>query len=140
VARGYFSESLVHDAHVLLADLLEREGARLDGVYYCPHHPTAGNLHYTRECDCRKPATGLLDRASRDLMIDMSGSFMVGDKWSDVELGHRAGARSILVLSGFAHDDPGNKRPSHVEDPDFTARDLAEAAAWIIGQGDAGRK
>jgi D-glycero-D-manno-heptose 1,7-bisphosphate phosphatase len=59
---------------------------------------------------------------------------MVGDKWSDVELGHRAGARSILVRSGFSPDDPGNKRPLHVLDPDFTAHDLGEAADWIIAQ------
>lgn len=135
VARGYFPESLVHEAHDLLRSLLQKDGARIDGIYYCPHHPTAGSSKHTVACDCRKPATGLLDRAARDLDIDMTRSFMVGDKWSDVELGHRAGTRSILVRSGFAHDDPGNKRPSHVEDPDFTAHDLAEAADWIIGQG-----
>ncbi len=134
VARGYFPESLVEAAHDLLMTLLRAEGAVIDGIYYCPHHPTAGSSKYTVVCDCRKPATGLLDRATRDLDIDLASSFMVGDKWIDVELGHRAGARSILVRSGFAHDDPGNKRPPHVEDPDFTAHDLAEAAAWIIGQ------
>jgi D-glycero-D-manno-heptose 1,7-bisphosphate phosphatase len=135
VARGYFPESLVHEAHDMLRAMLQKDGARIDGIYYCPHHPTAGSSKHTVVCDCRKPATGLLDRAARDLDIDMKRSFMVGDKWSDVELGHRAGARSILVRSGFAHDDPGNKRPAHVEDPDFTAHDLAEAADWIIGQG-----
>ncbi len=136
VARGYFPESLVHDAHALLAEMLRKEGARLDGVYYCPHHPTAGNSHYTTECDCRKPFTGLLDRAARDLHIDLSRSFMVGDKWSDVELGHRAGARSVLVSTGFAADDEGNVRPAHVEDPDLVAHDLAEAVDWILRQGD----
>jgi len=134
VARGYFPESLVHEAHDLLTRSLRSEGALIDGIYYCPHHPTAGDSKYTFVCDCRKPATGLLDRAARDLDIDLKRSFMVGDKWSDVELGHRAGARSILVRSGFAPDDPGNKRPSHVEDPDFKAHDLAEAADWIIAQ------
>ncbi len=133
VARGYFPESLVHDAHELLADMLRKEGARLDGIYYCPHHPTAGDSHYTTECDCRKPATGLLNRAARDLEIDLARSFMVGDKWSDVELGHRAGARAILVSTGFAADDPGNVRPVHVEEPDLIAHDLAEAVDWILG-------
>jgi phosphoglycolate phosphatase-like HAD superfamily hydrolase len=64
---------------------------------------------------------------------------MVGDKWIDVELGHRAGAVSILVRSGFAADDPGNARPKHVADPDFTAHDLAEAADWIIAHSKADR-
>jgi D-glycero-D-manno-heptose 1,7-bisphosphate phosphatase len=134
VARGYFPESLVTEAHDLLTRMLKADGAELDGIYYCPHHPTAGNSSYTVPCDCRKPATGLLDRAAKDLDIDLKGSFMVGDKWSDVELSHRAGTRSILVRTGFAHDDPGNQRPPHVKDPNFTAHDLAEAAQWIIAQ------
>jgi len=139
VARGYFPESLVDAAHDLLAGMLKQEGAFFDGVYYCPHHPTAGNSKHTVVCDCRKPATGLIDRAAKDLDVDLARSFMVGDKWSDVELGHRAGTRSILVRSGFAPDDPGNRRPSHVDDPDFTAHDLAEAVDWIIGQEAADR-
>lgn len=134
VARGYFPESLVHEAHERLTLMLRQEGARLDGIYYCPHHPKAGNSPYTKACDCRKPATGLLDRASRDLHIDLALSYMVGDKWSDVELARQAGAKAVLVQTGFASDDPGNVRPGHVDDPDFTARDLAEAADWILGQ------
>ena len=135
VARGYFPESQVDEAHDLLAGMLKHAGAFFDGIYYCPHHPTAGNSKHTMLCDCRKPSTGLIDRATKDLHVDLARSFMVGDKWSDVELGQRSGIRSILVRSGFAHDDPGNKRPSHVNDPDFTAQDLAEAVDWIIGQG-----
>jgi len=136
VARGYFPESLVDDAHILLRRMLMEDGALLDGIYYCPHHPTAGNAQYTIVCDCRKPETGLLDRAAKDLAIDLTQSFMVGDKWSDVELGHRAGMSSILVRTGFSPDDPGNKRPADVDDPDLTAHDLAEAVQWIIGQKD----
>lgn len=135
VARGYFPESMVHDVHARLAQMLGREGAKLDAVYYCPHHPTAGNAPYRTECDCRKPATGLLKRAAREHHIDLERSFMVGDKWSDVELGHRAGARSILVSTGFAADDPGNVRPAHVEEPDLVAHDLGEAVDWILRQG-----
>ncbi len=137
VARGYFPESLVDEAHARLEVLLGADGARLDAIYYCPHHPTAGTTMHTRVCACRKPGTGLIDQAARDLAIDVHRSYMVGDKWSDVELGHRAGAASILVRSGFAADDPGNARPEHVADPDFTAHDLAEAADWIIAQSKA---
>jgi D-glycero-D-manno-heptose 1,7-bisphosphate phosphatase len=132
VARGYFPESLVHDAHARLDQLLRKDGARIDAVYYCPHHPTAGNSSYTVVCDCRKPGTGLIDLAARDIGIDVQESFVVGDKWSDVELGQRAGARSILVQSGFAPDDPGNIRPAHISDPDFIAHTILEAAEWII--------
>lgn len=132
VARGYFSESFVHETHALLEKMLKEEGARLDGIYYCPHHPTAGDSNYTMICDCRKPGTGLIDRAARDLALDIKNSFVVGDKWSDVELGQRAGAHTVLVKSGFAPDDPGNIRPPHMNDPDFIAHTITEAAAWII--------
>ncbi len=139
VARGYFPESLVHEAHERLFEMLKSEGARIDAVYYCPHHPKAGNSHYTVDCDCRKPKTGLIDRALKERAIDIRHSYMVGDKWSDVELAQRAGAHAILVASGFAPDDPGNKRPELLPDPDFTASSLMEAVEWIIGH-EAGRK
>lgn len=132
VARGYFPESLVHDAHERLEQMLREQGARIDAVYYCPHHPTAGTSGFTIKCDCRKPGTGLIDRAARDLDIDVKRSYVVGDKWSDVELGQRAGAHSILVQSGFAPDDPGNRRPAHISDPDFIAHTILEAAEWIL--------
>ena len=134
VARGLFPETLVHEAHARLARMLAQEGARLDGVYYCPHHPHAGTTHYTMVCDCRKPETGLIDRAVKELAIDVNQSVMVGDKWIDVELGQRAGMKSVLVNTGFAVDDPGNKRPDHVKDPNFTARNLTETVEWILGQ------
>lgn len=134
VARGYFSEAFVKETHALLSSMLAQEGARFDGIYYCPHHPTAGESEYTMVCDCRKPATGLLDRAAHDLSIDLHKSFMVGDKWSDVELGHRAGCRSVMVKTGFGSDEAGNKRPLHVKEPEYTAHNLADAVDWIIKQ------
>ena len=132
VARGYFTESFVHDTHALLEKMLQKEGAQLDGIYYCPHHPTAGNSRYTMMCDCRKPGTGLINQAARDLDIDIQRSYVVGDKWSDIELGQRAGAHCILVRSGFAADDAGNVRPPQVKDPDFVAHTISDAADWII--------
>ena len=133
-ARGYFPGSLVHEAHDRLTGMLRQKGAALDGIYYCPHHPTAGSSEYTMICDCRKPGTGLLDQAAKDLDINLKRSFVVGDKWSDVELAHRAGSRAVLVKSGFAPGAPGNVRPEHVRDPEFTAHDIAEAVEWILVQ------
>jgi D-glycero-D-manno-heptose 1,7-bisphosphate phosphatase len=140
VARGYFPEALVHEAHAMLDEMLKADGARIDAVYYCPHHPNAGNSAFTIDCDCRKPKTGLIERAVRDLSIEISRSYMVGDKWSDIELAHRAGVRAILVKSGFAPDDPANKRPDHLREPDFLAHSLSEAADWIIGPEQGNRK
>jgi D-glycero-D-manno-heptose 1,7-bisphosphate phosphatase len=132
VARGYFPESFVQETHEHFFKMLQNEHARLDGIYYCPHHPTAGDSAYTAICDCRKPKTGLIDRAAQELHVNVGLSYVVGDKWSDVELGQRAGTYTVLVRSGFAADDPGNIRPSHVGDPDFVARDLSEAVEWIL--------
>lgn len=132
IARGYFSESRLHEIHERLKQMLQEDNARLDAIYYCPHHPTAGNSHHTKECDCRKPGTGLIDQASRDLDIDVKQSYVVGDKWSDVELGQRAGAHSILVKTGYGTDEEGNARPAHLKDPDFIAHTINEAAEWII--------
>ena len=141
VARGYFPEDLVHQAHARLDQLLLADDARIDAVYYCPHHPTAGDTHFTRDCDCRKPRTGLIERAVKDYNIDIRRSFMVGDKWSDIELAQRAGVRSVLVMSGFAPDDPGNKRPERLKEPDYRAKDLQAAADWITGPDEkAGQK
>jgi D-glycero-D-manno-heptose 1,7-bisphosphate phosphatase len=134
IARGYFSESLLQEIHARLEQMLRDEGARLDAIYYCPHHPSAGNSHYTKECDCRKPGTGLIDKAARDLDIDVKQSYVVGDKWSDVELGQRAGAHSVLVRTGYGSVDEGNIRPPHLVDPDFIAHTINEAADWIIKQ------
>jgi D-glycero-D-manno-heptose 1,7-bisphosphate phosphatase len=136
VARGYFPEDLVHRAHARLDELLKADNAWIDAVYYCPHHPTAGNSHFTVDCDCRKPRTGLIERAVKDHTIDITRSYMVGDKWSDIELAQRAGVHGVLVMSGFAPDDPGNRRPERLKEPDFRARDLQEAANWIIGSGE----
>jgi len=134
VARGYFTESFVRETHALLEQMLAEEGARFDGIYYCPHHPKAGSSDYTMVCDCRKPGTGMINQAAKDLAIDVKQSFVVGDKWSDVEFGQRAGARSILVMTGFAADDPGNIRPLDLHDPDFIANTIAEAIDWILRQ------
>src|SRR5262249_23242022 len=101
VARGFFSEAVVADVHRHLAELLEPGGARSDAYYYCPHHPDGKVQQYAIRCDCRKPARGLIDRAARELGIDPARSFVVGDRWLDVELARVAGARGVLVRTGY---------------------------------------
>jgi len=135
VARGYFTEDFVQNTHERLVQMLREEGAWLDGIYYCPHHPSAGNAPYVTVCECRKPATGLIDCAVHDLNIDKTRSYMVGDKWIDVELGQRAGIRTVLVSTGFDPDDPANVKSPNLKDPDFRANDLFNAADWIIRHG-----
>jgi len=80
---------------------LQPSGADLDALYFCPHHPRGSVEQYSSECRCRKPLTGMIDDAIRDMGIDPKQSWVVGDKWLDVDMGHTAGARSILVRTGW---------------------------------------
>jgi D-glycero-D-manno-heptose 1,7-bisphosphate phosphatase len=119
VARGFFDEAFVQAAHRRLADLLAAEGLTLDGYYYCPHHPEGVVAGYARVCQCRKPAPGMVEQAVSDLDIDVNRSFVVGDKWLDVELATNAGARGILVRTGYgagAEESRGPNQPLAIVD------------------------
>ena len=80
-------------------------GAHLDAIYYCPHHPEAGNYPYKRVCNCRKPAPGMIVKAQKDLNIDLKQSYTIGDKTSDIEAGINAGTKPILVLTGRGQEE-----------------------------------
>ncbi len=134
VARGYFPESLVHAVHQKMRLLLEQEGAYLDGIYYCPHHPDVGEPPYRRQCRCRKPGTGLIEEASKALDLEVSGSYMVGDRGKDIEFGRRIGAKGILVLTGYGKGEMEFGRSQWKADPDYIGRDLYEAVQWILQQ------
>lgn len=132
VARGEATERDIAAVHRRLEWELGKTGAYLDGIYVCPHHPDAGfagertDLKIT--CDCRKPSTGLLERACRDLAIDLSQSWMIGDQTRDVEMAQRAGIRSILLQTGAAGRDGRFQCVA-----DHVAADLREAAQIVLG-------
>jgi len=130
VARGYFDEAFVRRAHEHLAELLARDGIVLDGYYYCPHHPDGVVPAYRQVCRCRKPSPGMIERAAADLQLDVARSFVVGDKWLDVELATNAGARGILVRTGYGADVE-NEAARRVE-PAAVVDTLAEAAGLIV--------
>ena len=130
VARGYFDERFVRAAHEHLAALFARDGIVLDGYYYCPHHPEAAVEAYRRECRCRKPAPGMVEEAARELDLDVARSFVIGDKWLDVELASNAGARGILVRTGYGADIEAE--PPHGLQPFAVVDTLADAADVIV--------
>jgi len=134
VARGYFPESLVHLVHQKMENLLKLEGAYLDGVYYCPHHPEVGSAPYRQKCRCRKPATGLVEEAVKNLDIDCSRSYVIGDRGVDVEFAHQIGAKAILVLTGYGRGEWEYFREQWRVNPDHVAPDLYEAVQWILFQ------
>jgi D-glycero-D-manno-heptose 1,7-bisphosphate phosphatase len=130
IARGMFSEAFVEETHRHISARLEAGGARIDAYYYCPHHPGGTVAPYARRCDCRKPARGLIENAAADLGLDPSRSFVVGDKWLDVELGRAVGARAILVRTGSGAVE--EKRPPAGVAADVVVDNLAAAASWIL--------
>ncbi len=132
VARGYFPESLIHLVHRKMEDHLSKEGAHLDGIYYCPHHPDAGEPPYRQKCRCRKPETGLIEEAVKDLGIDCSKSYMIGDRGADVEFGRRIVAKTVLVLTGYGKGEWEYFGDQWKSKPDYVAQDLFEAVQWIL--------
>jgi D-glycero-D-manno-heptose 1,7-bisphosphate phosphatase len=129
VARGRVTESSLADIHRELLRRLARSGAQVDGVYYCPHHPTEGLAPYNMPCDCRKPAPGLIRRAAADLGLAVSRSYVIGDQGTDMELAERSGAKGLWIHApgGPAATPPG---AMHV------VESLWEAARWIVAQND----
>jgi D-glycero-D-manno-heptose 1,7-bisphosphate phosphatase len=127
VGRDYFPEALVREVHDLMTAQLANEGAHLDGLYYCPHKGDDG-------CACRKPKPGMLERAAREHGLDLRRSFVVGDRYGDMELAHRTGARPVLVRTGYGAGEllwHSGKWPAA---PAFVAENLAEAVDWILRQ------
>lgn len=98
IARGFYSEADVGRLHFHVDGLLAAAGARIDAYYICPHHPDFGTQ---RNCDCRKPQPGMLLHAAKEFSIDLAGSYMVGDKESDIQAAQRAGVTPILVVTGY---------------------------------------
>jgi len=124
VARGWITEAGLREIHRVLLDRLRARGAEIDAVYYCPHHPDGAVAAFRGACECRKPNPGMLFQAANDHHLDLAGSIVIGDALTDVEAGHRAGCRTVL-LGG---DGGRGGRAS----PDYVANDLEGAADWIL--------
>lgn len=130
VARGYFPREAVCRLHEHLQRQLLKVSAAIDGFYVCPHHPVEGQGEYQVDCDCRKGAPGMLLQAAGDHGIDLSRSFMIGDKLADIEAGVAAGCQPVLVRTGYGARDeakvmalfPGTR----------VCKDLSEAAGMIL--------
>jgi len=146
VARGLCTLEQLDRIHAKLETLLGERGAKLDALYFCPHHPDPGspseNPKFKLRCECRKPSGGLIRRAVAELNIDLARSVMIGDSTVDIETGKRAGIRTILVLTGEAGRDG-----KFAVRPDARCADLAEAIglvldrrAWDFATSHAGEK
>ena len=133
VARGKFSESFVAETHHYLQEMLARKKAHLDDFFFCPHHPEAGIAPYRKVCDCRKPAPGLLHEAAERHRLDLSKSYVIGDKLIDVELALRVGGKGILVETGYGKSEKEKIGEGQII-PNFIAANLYNAVSWILGE------
>jgi D-glycero-D-manno-heptose 1,7-bisphosphate phosphatase len=135
-ARGFYDEAHIHALNDRVRTLLsEQAGARLDAIYYCPHLAKGVVAQYAIECECRKPQVGMIRQAQVDYGdLDVGGSFIVGDKASDVEFAHNAGCTGILVKTGYGHRVLEGKYQVMSVTPACVAESLVEATDWILSQ------
>lgn len=123
--RGFFPESLIDEIHDRIRHDLAFSGARIDAFYACPHRTEEG-------CECRKPRTGMLERAAREHALTLPGSWVVGDRQADVDLAHNARARSIFVLTGYGRGEHEWHSRDWPNPPEFVAENLAAAVERIL--------
>jgi D-glycero-D-manno-heptose 1,7-bisphosphate phosphatase len=127
IARGIFSEQELHAVHNTLDSILNTFGAKVDGYYYCPHHPHEGIAPYVIDCECRKPKSGMLKEAQNKFGLNLSQSFVIGDKCRDVQTGKSVGATSIQVATGYGNSE----KKLCVQDRNYFAADLFDAVEFI---------
>ena len=134
IGLGFFTEEFVAELHGRMTETLTAGGAHVDGWFHCPHHPSAIIDVLRVDCDCRKPRPGMINQAVVQLGIDPSQSFVVGDKLIDLGLATSAGARGILVKTGYG-EDVAREHGGDVPGAAYVATDLMAAVAWILAEG-----
>lgn len=129
VSRGMVSERGLEEINLCINELL---GHSIDAFYYCPHHPNANLLEYRKNCDCRKPAPGLILRAAKENNIKLKDSWMIGDKLSDIQAGKLAGCRTILIESP-KNNEIGESAMKLYEDitPHFKIKNITEVLEYV---------
>jgi D-glycero-D-manno-heptose 1,7-bisphosphate phosphatase len=130
IGRGIIDEPFLHLVHTTIDARLAAGNARIDGYYFCPHHPDAVVPELRLKCTCRKPASGLIEQACRERALDPARSVMIGDRRLDIVAGANAGTRTILVRTGHgAHEEA---MPPAGARPDAILNNLMEAVGWIL--------
>lgn len=132
VARGYFPIDFVEKIHSYMKGLLQKEGAVIDGIYFCPHYKEGVVPEFSIACTCRKPQTGLIETARENFDIDMANSYVVGDSYSDIDMAHRSNLKGILVTTGYGLGEIDYVLPGRPNNPVHIAKDLLHAVRWII--------
>ncbi|OGK31855.1 hypothetical protein A3I50_01660 [Candidatus Roizmanbacteria bacterium RIFCSPLOWO2_02_FULL_37_9] len=127
IARGWIDEIELQNIHKELVNRLKKRGAKIDAIYYCPHHPNANLAKYRKDCKDRKPNIGLIKKTAKDFNISLSDSFLIGDSTRDIQTAHNAKIKSVLVLTGHQGKD---KRFD--AKPDKIAPNLVKAVQVVL--------
>jgi len=127
IGRGFYSVDDMNGLHEFVQNQCRRHEAHIDAFLFCPHHPEAKLENYRRTCDCRKPATGMIDRAATLFPLDLSRSWVIGDSAADMGMAKSAGLRRILVRTGKGH----NLNAAEFQ-IDFMAKNLYAAVNWLM--------
>ena len=133
IGLGFYGEPFVNAVHARMSEELAQAGARVDGWFFCPHHPDAIENRLRVSCDCRKPGPGMIRQAQQQFDIDLGSSFVVGDKLADVGLGAGVGATSILVRTGYGEAEL-TRHAGEIPGAGFVAPTLMEAVSWILSR------
>ena len=131
IARGYFSEDLLISLHNSLIAKVEKYQAKIDKIYYCPHHPKEGLQKYRIDCNCRKPKPGMIEQAKKEYSIDLENSYIIGDRYKDVQFGNNLGLKTIMVLTGYGLGEYTYQKNEWLTQPDFICNNLLDAANVI---------
>jgi len=130
IARNIFPESLVYEVHKKMVAELAAGGAWIDAIYFCPHKSE-------ETCECRKPKPGMLEQAAREHALDLAASWVVGDRYADLEMAHTAGSRGILVMTGYGRVEYELHRSAWPRQPDAVVENLTDAVRRILQNGAA---
>ncbi len=131
IGLGFYEEQFVLDLHKEMSATVADAGGRIDGWYYCPHYPTAVIERLRMDCDCRKPKAGMIRQAASELPLDLSRSYVVGDKFADVGLAKAVGAKGVLVKTGHGESEL-QRHVGAPTDASHVAPTLLEAVNWIL--------
>lgn len=131
LARGYFGEDLLQTIHKNLILTVEKKHAKIEKIYFCPHHPKEGIKKYRIDCNCRKPKSGMIEMAKKEYNIDLKNSYTIGDRYQDVQFGKNVGLKTIMVLTGYGLGEYTYQKNNWPEQPDQICNNLLEAAKFI---------
>jgi len=133
IGRGFYTIDIMEEIHAKMNRHFAAQGVKIDAIYYCPHDPHSKIEEYRKDCDCRKPNTGMFEQAIRELPVDKENMVVIGDKYSDMEAGFKIGAKTVMVKTGYGLGEFRLKSRQWRRQPDRSAENLLEAVRIVIG-------